>query len=38
MNLDFELLIIKTSMEIAYLKLKLFVVELQLYLYNKGLI
>jgi len=38
MNLDNELLIIKTSMEIAFLKLKLFVVELQLYLFNKGLI
>jgi hypothetical protein len=35
MDLEIELLRIKTSMEIAFLKIELFVIELQIYFLNK---
>lgn len=36
MDLEIELLRIKTSMEIALLKIELFVIELQIYFLNKA--
>jgi hypothetical protein len=36
MDLEIELLRIKTSMEIAFLKIELFVIELQIFLLNKA--
>jgi hypothetical protein len=36
MDLEIELLRIKTSMEIAMLKIELFVVELKIYFLNKA--
>jgi hypothetical protein len=35
MDLENELLIIKTSLEIAYLKIELFAIELQMFILNK---
>ncbi len=35
MNLEIELLKIKTSLEIALLKIELYVIELQIFIHNK---